>query len=224
MDPDADLRPPALARIIADFMAALEISNVTLVGHDTGGALSQIVATKHPERIARLVLMDCDAYDNFPPKLLLPLVWSAYVPGGDYLLVQSMRVAPLRSLPIAFGWLTKRPIDSKIVMGSYLRPCLTSSDIRRDTRKVVKGVSNKYTLDAAKKFAEFTKPVLIAWAPEDRIFPWKYAERLAKAFPNARLERIEDSYTFAPEDQPQKVAQLIGAFMKESAPATAESC
>ncbi len=223
MKRDAHLSPPGLARIIADFLAALDLSDVTLVGHDTGGALSQIVVTEHPERIGRLVLLDCDAYENFPPKLLLPLVWSTRVPGGDYLLIQSMRIAPLRSLPIAFGWLTKRPIETKIVMGSYLRPCLTNPRIRHDTRKVLKGVSNKYTMAAAEKFGQFTRPVLIAWAPEDRIFPWKYAERLAKAFPNARLERIEDSYTFVPEDQPQKLAQLIGSFVREPAP-RAESC
>ena len=220
----ADLSPPGLARIIADFLAALDLSDITLVGHDTGGALSQIVVTEHPERIGRLVLLDCDAYENFPPKLLLPLVWSARVPGGDYLLIQSMRIAPLRRLPIAFGWLTKRPIDDRIVMGSYLRPYLTNPGVRHDARKVLKGVSNKYTLAAAKKFGQFTKPALIAWTPEDRIFPWKYAERLAKAFPNARLERIEDSYTFVPEDQPQKLAQLIGSFVRGPAPARTESC
>jgi len=214
MNRDADLSAPGLARIIVDFLAALDLSDVTLVGHDTGGALSQIVVTEYPERIGRLVLLDCDAYENFPPKLLLPIVWSARLPGGDYLLVQSMRIAPLRRLPIAFGWLTKRPIDREIVMGSYLRPCLTNSDVRRDTRKFIKSISHRYTLAAAKKFADFTKPVLIVWTPEDRIFPWKYAERLVGAFPNARLERIDDSYTFVPEDQPHKLAQAIASFMK----------
>ena len=69
MNPDADLTPTGLAKLVADFLAALELENVTLVGNDTGGALSQIVVTEHPERIARLVLTPCDAFEVFPPRL-----------------------------------------------------------------------------------------------------------------------------------------------------------
>jgi len=222
VDRDADLSPRGLAKMIADFLTALVLEDVTLVGNNTGGGLCQIVATKYPERIARLVLTDCDAYDNFPPPAALPLVWGAYVPGLLYMLAQSMRMAPLRRLPIAFGWLTKRPIDREIVVDSYLGPFLRDSRVRRDGLKVIKGVSPKYTLAAARKFGEFEQPVLVAWSPEDRIFPWKYAERLAKAFPNAKLETIEDSYTFVSEDQPERLAQLITAFTHETASLGAE--
>ena len=62
---------------------------------------------------------------------------------------------------------------------------------------------------------EFNKPVLIAWAPEDRFFKLRYAERMAEAFPDARLELIEDSYTFVSLDQPERTAELIAAFARE---------
>ena len=68
MAPDADLSPTGLAQLIADFLAALDLEDVTLVGNDTGGALCQLVAGRHPERLARLALTDCDAFENFPPK------------------------------------------------------------------------------------------------------------------------------------------------------------
>jgi len=57
--------------------------------------------------------------------------------------------------------------------------------------------------------------VLIAWAPEDRFFKLRYAERLAAEIPGARLERIDDALTFVPVDQPQRTAELIAGFVSE---------
>src|SRR5438128_4150737 len=82
MDADADLSPPGLARVIVEFLDGLGIERATLVGNDTGGALCQLVAAEHPERVDRLVLTTCDAYDNFPPRRFRYLQWAARVPGG----------------------------------------------------------------------------------------------------------------------------------------------
>ena len=57
--------------------------------------------------------------------------------------------------------------------------------------------------------------MLVAWAPEDRFFKLRYAERLAAEIPGARLERIEDSLTFVPVDQPERTAELIADFVRE---------
>jgi len=217
MDTDAELTPPDLARLIADFIAALDLESVTLVGNDTGGALSQLVAVNHPERIGRLVLTNCDAYENFLPPAFRPLQWLAHVPGAVFAIAQSMRARPVQRLPIAYGWLTKRPIDPE-VMRAYLRPVMSDRAVRRDVAKVLRGISNSYTLAAAQRFAEFDRPVLLAWGRDDRFFKPSYAERLAQAFPDARLEWIEDGLTFVPEEQAERVAELIGAFVR-SAPA-----
>jgi len=91
LQPGADLSPPGLARIIADFISELELEEVTLVGNDTGGALCQLVAAHHPERVGRLVLTPCDAYENFLPPALRPLQMLAHVPGAVYLIAQSLR-------------------------------------------------------------------------------------------------------------------------------------
>jgi pimeloyl-ACP methyl ester carboxylesterase len=214
MNPDADLRPSGLAKIIADFLAALDLTGVTLVGNDTGGALCQIVVTHYPERIERLVLTDCDAFDNFPPKMFLPLKWGAYVPGFLFELSQLMRLRVVRYSPLAFGWLSKRRIENE-VMDGYLKPVISSRSIRRDLGKALKGISTRYTQEAATKLADFHKPVLLAWATEDRFFKFADAERLKKIIPNAQLEAIEDSLTFVPEDQPERLAQLIDTFMQK---------
>jgi pimeloyl-ACP methyl ester carboxylesterase len=76
------------------------------------------------------------------------------------------------------------------------------------------GMSNTYTLEAAKKFGSFTKPVLVAWATEDRLFSTNIANRLHKAFPNSKLAWISDSLTLIPEDQPKVLADQIRSFLQ----------
>ena len=220
MPRDADLRPPALADLIADSLAALELTDVTLVGNDTGGGLSQIVATRRAERIGALVLTSCDAFDNFPPRFFRIVLAPARVPGMIPIGFGGLRLRPLRRLPIAYGWLTTRPIDRE-AEDSYVLPVLTRGGIRRDVRKLLGGLDPAYTLDAAVKLASWDRPALIAWSEQDRFFPTEHAERLAKVIPNARLEWIEGARTFSMEDDPERVAAVIGSFMRESVAAPA---
>ena len=215
LDAGADLSPLGLAQIIADFLSALKLEGVTLVGNDTGGALCQLVAIHHPERLGRLVLTPCDAYENFLPPAFRPLQAAARIPGSIFGILQSLRAPAARRAPLAYGWVTKRADDA--LTRAWIAPALSSKAIRREIASMLKGISDRYTLEAAQRFAEFTKPVLIAWAPEDRFFKLRYGERMAREFPNARLELIEDSYTFVPIDQPERTAELIAAFAREPA-------
>ncbi len=214
LKPGADLSPAGVAKLIADFLGALELDGVTLVGNDTGGALSQLAAIHYGERIGRLVLTPCDCYEHFPPAAFVPLMSLGRVPGALWAVGNSMRPRFAQRLPIAYGWLSKKPIDDA-VMRSFLRPVQTDVRIRRELAALMRGIDKRYTLGAAAQFATFTKPVLIAWAPEDRFFKFSWAERLAGDFPNARLERIEDSYTFVSIDQPRRLAELIAGFVRE---------
>jgi pimeloyl-ACP methyl ester carboxylesterase len=219
MNADADLSPKGLARLVADFIEALDLRNVTLVGNDTGGAICQIVATEHPERVGRLVLTPCDAFEHFPPAAFAYFGAVARVPGGLTALFQPLRMRAFRHSPIAFGWLIKGRPDPEVTE-AWARPFLSNRGIRRDAVKVVRGIHKRHTLEAARKLPSFDRPTLIAWAPEDRFFKYDWAERLAATIPNARLERIEDAYTFVSEDQPDRLAELIASFARE--PRTAE--
>ncbi len=219
MKPGTDLSPLGLAAIIDAFLAGLDLEDVTLVGNDTGGALCQLVAVHRPQRIGRLVLTPCDAFENFPPPMFRPLLAAARIPGAVYAIAQSLRPRPARRLPFAYGWLSKHGIPDELT-DAWMAPALRSRAIREEVAGVLKGMSKDVLLAASARLGEFRKPVLLAWAPEDRFFKLRYAERLANAFPDARLERIEDSYTFVSIDQPARTAELIAAFAREPVPAS----
>ncbi len=223
MNPDADLSPPGLARIVAGFLDALDLEDVTLVANDTGGAISQITAAHHPERIGRLLLTNCDAFENFLPPAFRPLQVAAKVPGMLTGMMAGMRFAPMRKLPIAYGWLIKRDFAGAPTR-EWVDPYLTNRGVRRDVIKVLKGIDARYTFEAAERLRTFDRPTMLAWAVEDRFFKLSFAERLADTINGATLERIEDSYTFVSEDQPERLAQLIGTFTGSvSSPAASAS-
>jgi pimeloyl-ACP methyl ester carboxylesterase len=217
MHPGADLSPPGLARIVADFAEALDLERVTLVGNDTGGAICQVLATRHPERLGRLALTNCDAYDNFLPPAFRYLQLIARLPGGVAAMAQTMRFDLLRRAPIAYGWLSKRPVPREVLDG-WTAPLAADSTIRRDTAKVLRGISKRYTLEAAELLRDFDRPVLLAWGRDDRFFSPAYAERLAAAIPGARLVWIDDARTFVSEDQPERLAELLGEFAGATGP------
>jgi pimeloyl-ACP methyl ester carboxylesterase len=218
MSPDADLAPPALATMIDQFLEQLDLDKVTLVGNDTGGALAQLVATQHPQRVGRLVLTNCDAYDNFPPKLFAYLGVLARIPGGLTVAAQSQRIKALRRSPVAFGVLAKKRLDDGM-LEDWVRPGLDNADVRRDTQKVIRGIDPQQTIQAAKDLERFNAPTLFAWAPEDRWFKVEHADKLAAAMPDAKVVRIPDSKTFVSLDQPERLAEEITSFVRETKPA-----
>jgi pimeloyl-ACP methyl ester carboxylesterase len=208
MDRDADLSPRGQARIVAAFCDALGLTDPVVVGNDSGGAVCQILISERPDVPARLMLTNCDSHENFFPLLFKYLKALAFVPGATFLAAQAQRVRAVRRSPIAFGKLAKRMPDD--LAEAFVRPLLANPAIRRDAGKFLRGVHKRDTLAAAEHFPHFQKPVLIAWGEDDKlVFPIKYAERLAREFPNAKLVRIPDSLTFVPVDQPERLAQAL---------------
>jgi pimeloyl-ACP methyl ester carboxylesterase len=205
---------PDVAASIADAIETLGLDDVTLVGNDSGGALSQIVVTTRPERIGRLVLTSCDYRDNFPPRLFSYFKPAAAIPGAMWALLQPMRLSLPRRSPIAFGWLVKRPID-RAAEDSYLYPAITDAAIRRDARGFIRGSDPSQTNAAADRLGRFDRPALIAWSADDKAFPESDGRRLAGELPRGRFELVDDARTFSMEDNPDRLAELIAGFVRE---------
>jgi pimeloyl-ACP methyl ester carboxylesterase len=211
MKPDADLSPAGQVETIFAFVDALGLERVTVVGNDTGGAVSQMLTAKHPERIERLILTNCDTFEHFPPfpfSLMPPI---ARLPGGMTALAAPFRIGPVRRA--TYGLLAKHPIAPELV-DAWLAPSQADPGIRRDTAKLVAGVRKQELVAADEELRRFERPIRFAWAPEDRFFKLAHAERLAAIAPDARIERVADAGTFVPLDQPARVAELVGEFAR----------
>jgi pimeloyl-ACP methyl ester carboxylesterase len=219
MREQADLSLPGTARLIDELIERLELDDVTVVGNDTGGVLVQLLMGERSERIRRVALVSCDAFENFPPGLTgKTLVLSGRLPPALFgMFMQQLRMRPVRRLPIAFGWLTKR---GDAVTRHWLEPILTSSEIRRDTVRVLRGIAAARRLleQAAGRLPSFDRPVLVVWAAEDRVMPREHGARLSELLSDARLIEIADSYTLIPLDQPERLAHALREFTRELRP------
>lgn len=209
MEPDADLTPPGVATIIESFLEALDLDDVTLVGNDSGGAMCQVLVARRPARVGRLVLTNCDTHDNFPPGIFKALPPLAKLPGGVTMLALPFRVPAV--LGAAFRPFAKRR-PSPELLASWARPGTTDKAVRRDLGKVTRGMNKRHTLAAAEALSGTEFPLLLTWAPGDRFFPMRYAERLANEVGGAKLVEIPDSATFVPFDQPVLLAREIAEF------------
>jgi pimeloyl-ACP methyl ester carboxylesterase len=222
MGPDADLSPRGIARLVEELLDRLDLHDVTLIGNDTGGALVQLIAADGAPRVGRIVLVSCDAFDNFPPGLTgKSLVLTGKLPPSLFgLFMQQMRLRPLRRLPLAFGWLTKR---GDAATARWMQPALTQREIRRDTVRVLRGIAAERGLmqATADRLTSFDRPALVVWASEDRVMPPEHGQRLAELLPQGRLVEIDDSDTLVPLDQPAALARAIAAFVDESGVADA---
>ncbi len=218
MNEDADLSPPGMARIIASFMDSLGLERATIVGNDTGGAVSQVFTANHPERVERLVLTNCDTFEHFPPFPFNGMPLIARIPGGVSVLQAPFRFAGARRM--GFAPLVKKPIPQELV-DSWLEPGASDKAVKRDLTKVLRGIHKRHTLAAAEKLRSFERPVRFAWGTDDRFFKRSHAERLAAIVPDARIADIPGGRTFVPLDEPARVAELVAEFVAEGAPAPA---
>ncbi|ADJ46900.1 alpha/beta hydrolase [Amycolatopsis mediterranei S699] len=207
----ADLSPAGNADVIADFLDALDLRDVTLVANDTGGALTQILLSRRPERVGRVVLTPSDCFEYFFPPIFKALPPLARIPGSMAVLGQLLRIRALYPLPVLFGWVVKRPLPDAVAQ-AYLSPLRKSAGVRRDLRKLLREVHPRHTLAAAEALRTLDRPVLLAWAPEDKLFPIRLAHRLAALLPDAKLVEVPDSYTFLSEDQPAVLARHVVEF------------
>jgi pimeloyl-ACP methyl ester carboxylesterase len=198
---------PGVAELINDAIVALDLSDVTLVGSDTGGGLCQLVVDAHPDRIGRLVLTNCDAFEKCPPY---PFDIAFAVLRGPITikaLMGPLRLRALRHSALGFGLLINQPDPD--VTAAWLQPCLNDSRICRDLAALLRQVAKTDLTDVATRLSRFGKPVTLVWGQLDRCFSPSLGRRLAGAFGNAKLIEVPDARTFVSLDNPDAVIEAI---------------
>lgn len=213
MNPDADLSPKGVAALIIELLEALDLTNVTLVATDTGGAITQLLLAQGCDRVGAVVLTPCDSFDNFLPKSIRVFQHWARIPGTQFV----VRPFALKSLQrIGIRTLAKRPVPDEII-GEWFRPLLSNKGVLRDIRAFLSAIDYRDTLAAAEKLRTFDKPVLLLWPRKAPFFPFAHAQRWAALLPDARLVEVPDSYTFVCEDQPELMVREMEQFLLTSA-------
>lgn len=211
MPDDADLSPAGVANIVGQFIDAVGLTDATLVGNDSGGAICQLLVATQPPRIGRLVLTNCDAFENFPPPLFVPLFQAAKHPWLTRLLMAPMRLRVIRHSFLGYGLLLRRPRDAQLTR-HWITAALTDGRIRHDIARFARGVDRSALVATAPRLRDFPGTVRIAWGTADRAFPLSSGRRLAEAFADAELVEIPDASTFVPVDRPAAVADAILAI------------
>jgi pimeloyl-ACP methyl ester carboxylesterase len=214
MNADADLSPEGIARLVLDFIRALDLSDVTIAGNDTGGAIGQLMLGGDTSRIGAAVFTNCDALGTFPPRSLAPLFWAARHPGLVAGIAWAMRSTAMRNGPLAYGPLSSGRLAPNLTL-DWVQP-LSDPAIRRDLAKVARGVHPRVLLAAASRFGQFTGPVRVLWGEADSMFRVKLGRQLSEAFPRSTFATVPGGRTFLPLDHPDRVAGEIKLALREA--------
>ena len=207
VDPGIALTPVTVAEMINDFIAALDLHDVTLVGNDTGGGLCQLLIDAHPDSVGRLVLTNCDAFDKFPPFPFTVVFAIMRGPRSIRVLSKLMKVPALRRSPLGYGLLMRQGHDE--LTASWVEPMSTDRRIAQNLATLLRGVGAMDLTDVATRLPRFAKPVTIVWGLADRCFTPSLGRRLAALFPNAAMVEVPDARTFVALDAPSAVVDAI---------------
>ncbi|MGY0499138.1 alpha/beta fold hydrolase [Nocardia sp. FBN12] len=211
--PGTDLSLRGLNQLVADFLTALDLHDVTLVHSDWGGALF-LTAYGLDDRVGRLIIFPSEAFDNFPPGLPgKTAILASVLPGGITLALRQMRVSWLRRSPLMFGWMAKSPLPDALVH-AWTEPGLRDRGIRADLLAYTRSGFDKRALIAnTEALRHFSGEALILWSSAGKVMPRSHGTRLAALIPHARLVEIDDAYVLSMLDNPAAVATAIAAFL-----------
>ena len=213
---NADRSTRGAARIVAEFIAELRLSEPTLVGCDTGGAICQFTLDAEPTVAGRVVFTNCDAFEQFPPQPF-PAVFALLTRPALIRrlagLLQRSRV--LRHSPLGFGLLVTDPDPA--LSASILDPLRHNAAIRDDLAAFLRSVDKRELATLTPRLTKYTAPVAVVWGTADRAFRPKLGRRLAAVFDNATFTEVPGSRTFVAMDRPQAVVDAVERITERSA-------
>jgi pimeloyl-ACP methyl ester carboxylesterase len=201
--PNQDVSVTANAKMLKEFLDALNIDQVDLVGNDSGGGISQIFAALYPERVRSLTLTDCDTHDNWPPEAFKPFLAMAACGGLRGTLDAMLADNNVYRSPQALGPAYEHPERlSGESIETYLRPFVMNPQRTHDLERFLAAFDNKHTLAIEPQLRTLKAPTLIVWGTDDVYFPVKWSHWLAENIPGTR-RRVEfkDARIFFPEER-----------------------
>ncbi len=218
--PDADWSLPAQARMIISLLDALGIRRADVIGHDHGGAVAQLLAADHPERVDRLVLCNAEAYDNWPSAEERPFVAVTRIPLlGDLALRMWAWKPLLRATLSEARAVSDRSALTEEMLDAYVRANFATRHRRWKTRRFLAAqfdpANNRVTSDLIPRLRHFDHPTLLLWGADDPHFGPPWAERLRDDIPGAtRLELLEAGHLLM-EERPVEFAEAVLRFLEQ---------
>jgi len=201
--PDQDVSMTANATMLLEFLDALNIDRIDLVGNDSGGGIAQIFAALYPQRLRSLTLTDCDAHDNWPPEAFKPFLAIAADGGLRPTLEAMLSDKNVYRSPQALGPAYEHPdrlTDDSIE--TYLRPLVATEQRTRDLQRFLAAFDNQQTVAIEPKLKVLEAPTLIVWGTDDVYFDVKWARWLADTIPGTRRRvELQGARIFFPEER-----------------------
>ena len=196
-------------QVLQDLLRHLGIEQFSLVAHDIGGAVAQLLATADPQRVRRLALVDAVSYDSWPSETWQVIIRDhlddyAAMPARDF---EAMLTGQLR--------MTAANPDrmSGEVLDAYLAPHRSALGRASFFEHQVRNYDSTPTQQVVPALARLTMPVRLLWGAQDAWQPLHYAKRLAADIPDAELVVVEDGGHFLMEDQPARVRDELLDFL-----------
>jgi pimeloyl-ACP methyl ester carboxylesterase len=210
---DADQSPRGVARQVIAFIEALDLHDVTLVGNDTGGAICQYLLDTDASRIGRLVLTNCDAFEQFPPPSLRRFIELVTRPAALAGAAQAMRATRFRHGRFGFGPFANS-FDADMT-AAWVEPARTDERVRDDLVRFARAIDPDDLVAVGGRLNAFAGPVRLVWGTADPYFTLDLARRIQAAFTDASLVEVDGARTFVALDAPDVVAEEIVSLTQE---------
>jgi pimeloyl-ACP methyl ester carboxylesterase len=220
--PNADWSLRAQAAMVIAFLDALSIARTHVVGHDHGGAIAQLLAAEHPDRLNRMILSNVEAYDNWPSQEERPFVRLTQIPVVGDLVMWMWSWRPiLRATLAKAGAVENRAVLTPELLDGYIRSNFGTCHRRTKTKRFLAGQfdpgNNRTTTDLLEPLRRFDHPTALIWAQDDPHFGVEWAERLRQDIPGVkRLEALPQTGHLLMEERPEKYSAAVRKFLDES--------
>ncbi|MBA2947599.1 alpha/beta fold hydrolase [Streptomyces himalayensis] len=216
LHPGAELTPHAMALLIGEFADTLKLGGDTVFVENDAGRLQQLAAER-PDRVGRMVIAGCEAFDNYPPRAGgKMLVAAARIPGGIALMAHALAIRPLRRIPgTGYAIMGHKPVPDDLI-DRWIEPLRRNPAARDVLVRYARGLRKTEMSEAAEGLRSYNRPALVVWGRQDRMMPPEHGRRLAELLPQGRLVELDECRTLIPLDRPHGLAEAIRTFVRET--------